>query len=361
MIHEIVIRLNTGERGTVLYICQFIDPVTNKKISLVENGGVGRYREGDLLPNEVVKAMNFELNPRQPERYIYKFKFNDEKQDSAEYQAYKKFWLRAPGVKPPEGEKNPNFNRLLPNGDINPIFIPVPTLVIEDLSTKEENEAELIFKKDKVLQKFKMLDAVGELKNKRNVAYYFGVPEADTMDEKKLVVRLVEPSSGILMQRENMDKFLDYDTGDFLTQLAINARRAIETKIVESRIVGNGITYFINNHPVADTEEGVITYLDNNRDFYIQYIVEKLGEKALAEKKEKRAQVAEKIESIDLVGLQNKAKERFEQLKALGIKGAKVAKWAQIQSAEKLQDAIKEADETLKVQTKRNQPIMTEA
>ena len=312
-----------------MFICQFSDVETGKLFSLVENQKKGKFVEGALPDKTSPKVINFIVHPKRPNEYTFEFEYNDERLDSLEYIAYQKFWLKHPSVLPPKGQKNPNFK--------NAEFI------MEDLTDMRENEAELIKRKSKVYQKYTQLDAVGETRNKKNVAYHYGISNADKMNENDLLVVLVG-NSGILMQEKNIDSFLKYDSGDTHIQLSINTRRAIEKGIVERKRTNNQDTFFVNNHPIGNSEDAVISYMDSNNEFYAQYIVQKLGDDAEVEKKEKKKHIAETIKVDDLEGMRKEAKEKLDILVGFGIKGAKVGRWASIQSAEKMKEAIDDAD-----------------
>ncbi len=319
--------------GNYLYFCQFNDK-EGELHTLLEGSKHGKYHKGEVPKGSNVKSINFTVSNRN-RNFFEDFKVDTTKPTSDEYKNYNHFWLKAPNVKPPAEIENPNYT-----GHAD--------LIIENITKSEENNVKLNSNKNKAYQKFMALDAEGS-RNKRNVAFFFGVPEADKMTEEKLMLKLADFTSGTIMQPENIQRFLDYDSGDFLTQLSINTRRAIAKGYVETRMSGSTTTYYINNHPVGESEDGVISYLDSNRDFYHDYIVVKLGDAAEKQKKdnEKKAAKAEIIATDDLVALKATMKELFDKCKALGIRKPKVQYYDQIKDLQKAKDAIAEAEQLI--------------
>lgn len=314
--------------ATTAFICQFNDRgKKGKTVSLVNNGTDGRYVEDQLPPNTEVKALILDKNFR------YEFSCDLDDKGNPLTINYTEYWSRDPRVLCRSGRKNPNYE--------------VPHLFLEDLTSEKEQKVVSIRDIRKALAKYETLSE----KTQRNVAYYFGVINADTVgkDPDALYILLCDPVGGKILQSENIQRFLDYNPDDEQVQLQINARRAIEKGIIEQREASGKNTFFINNHPIGDTEEAVIAYLDLNPEFYSTYIVEKLGDIAEKAKQEaKQPQEEEVIETADVEQLRKRCKALFEEGKALGIKNAKAGRWAQFVNpatmAKDLQDAITEME-----------------
>lgn len=318
--------------ATTLFICQFTDPKRdNKLISLINVGNDGRVVEGDLLPNTELKSLPLDRS------FKYEFTFNEDDKLDPLRKNYHDFWTRNPLVLCKSGKENPNHS--------------VTHLILEDLTAEKEQKAVSIRDIRKALAKYETLSE----KTQRNVAYYFGVVNADKLgqDPDALYIHLCDPAAGKLLQSENIEKFLKYDPADEKVQLQINARRAIEKGIVEKKNQMGKDTFFINNHPIGDTEESVIAYLDLNPEFYSTYVVEKLGDLAEKVKQETKEKTPDGIiETPDVEQLREQCKALFEEGKTYGIKNAKASRHAQFRNPETmvkdLQDAIKEMQEFIK-------------
>jgi hypothetical protein len=314
--------------ATTLFICQFTDPKKDNKLqSLINDGKDGRWHEGELLPGMELKTMPLDRN------FKYDFTFDYDQKNDKLYKNYENFWTRDPRVFCKSGKKNVNHE--------------LTNLILEDLTAEQDQKIVNIKDVRKALAKYETLSERTHI----NVAYYLGVVNADKLgkDPDALYILLADPTGGIIMKPENIQKFLNYQPDDEQVQLQINVRRAIEKGLVEKKNQMGKDTYFINNHPIGDTPESVIAYLDINKDFYFQFIVEKLGDIAEVTKQEAKSNKKEEIiETPDVEELRKLCKAKFEELRNLGIKGSKASRHAQFVSPQTmvkdLQDAIKEAD-----------------
>lgn len=311
--------------STLLFTCQITDPVTGEKVSLIDKGKNGQVKIGELDPTDRVKQIPMNVRTR------IEFDFDKDDLKSQDTKNYVSFWSKDNALIQRKGSLKNSATAYL---------------IIEDLT--ETKSAKVVSNKDirKAMQKFETFGSEGNLRGWKNIAYYFGVPSADKLDYDDLYLLLVDAKDGgLLLQPENIQRFLNYNSNDFNTQLAINTSRAIEKGFIEKRSdSGSGDSYYINNHPVGKTESDVIVYLEANKDFYFNYVVEKLGDEAEKEKEVRKEFTDKKIETIDIEGVRARCKELFETLKEKGVKGSKASRYAQFVTVEKIQEAIDEAE-----------------
>lgn len=341
-------RIKPIGKGENLIICQFTNKANNNVLCSLLNGGkYGRYHEGEVPKGVEVMTMKIAPYGSGTHEIVIDADINNRSDEGMKILT--NFWSKHPIV------KNKNFF------DANPNQLPNPEYTLEDTTVTKENKVMDVKRRREASQKY---EAMGE-RGQKNVGYFFGISNADQVfdkDENELYIMLLDSPNGLIYQTvneiSNLDKFLGnadfknaqypygipaYSDNDERTQLVINTGRAIEKGIVSY----DGKTYTINNHPVGVTPEMVVGYLETNKDFYHQYIIEKLGDAALQEKKEKRKAATEVIETFDLAGQRAKMKGLFDQLKNIGLKGFKVQRWAVMDNPEKIKDAIREAEEAL--------------
>lgn len=332
-------------RGEVFFPCQFTDSQTHNVISLIDGGRYGRVIDRPLALNERLKEIKFssgKMDDKNVNSLFYEIEYDRDNRGSQETEVVNRFWMKHPKVG--------NLN------GVNDNLIGEPVLSLEDLTATKKENVDNVEKKFKAYQKFVMLGERG----KRNVAYAFGIPNADKMSEQDLTLELIDPSKGILMRTDDarnekgmdvassIDRFLKYDSEDFRTQLFINTRRAIEKGVVEQKNDQDGTTYYINNHPVGKDVDGVVNYLDNNKDFYSKYIIEALGDEAEKQAKAAQKKQDEEISTVDVEGMKRTMKQLQDRLVAVGVKGAGVSRWNTVSNIDKMKDSIAEAEAILK-------------
>ncbi len=338
-------------KGENVIICQFTNKANDNKLcSLLTGGKFGRFHEGPVPAGSEVMVLK--IAPYGTGQHDITVEADINNMNDEGMKVVTKFWSKHPII------TNKNFF------EQNPNQIPSPEYELVDTTIAKENRVEDVKRKRTASLKYEAMGARGQ----KNVGYFFGISNADDVyekDENELYVMLLDTGGKmyeVVGGISNLDRFLgnpniktkqypygipEYSDSDERSQLVINTGRAIEKGI----IAYDQKTYTINNYPVGASPEDVVGYLDTNRDFYHQHIIEKLGDAALQERKEKRKLATEVIETIDVAGLKAKAKDLFGQLKELGLTSSKtgVSKWAVTDNPEKLNAAIAEAEEMLRI------------
>lgn len=312
----------------------------------MQGGKYGFVKKGPLTDEEKKQVMTYAIAPYGSGTHEVVIEADIKNKNDDGMRVLMDFWSKWPIV------ECKNFFAANPNQ------IPAPLYTLEDVTETKENKVVDVKRRRMASQKYEAMSG----KDQRNVGYFFGIANADEIyqkDENDLYLMLLDVPGGIIYNTSpgdvsNMDKFLGnadvktktypmgvppYSPSDERTQTSINARRAVEKKVIDF----NGKTYFINNHPVGETIEQVIGYLETNRDFYYTYVIERLGDAAIYEKKKERRADQDKIETLDITALRAEAKALFEEGRGYGLKGLGVAKYAQIENPEKLKTVIEEA------------------
>lgn len=336
-------------KGENVIICQYTNKANDNKLcSLLTGGKFGRYHEGPVPAGSEVMVLK--IAPYGTGQHEIVIDADIMNMNDEGMKVVSKFWARHPIVRC----KN-CFN------DFNPNQIPSPEYELTDTTVAKENRVEDVKRKRVASVKYEAMSARGQ----KNVGYFFGIANADSIydnDENDLYVMLLDTGGKMydtVNGISNLDRFLgnpnirtqqhpygipEYKEDDERTQLVINVGRAVEKGIIPF----DGKTYTINNYPVGTSPEEVVGYLDTNRDFYHQHVIEKLGDAALQEKREKRKAAGDVIETIDIAGQKAKVKDLYERAKSLGITGLKASRWNTMSRPDQLSDAIKEAEEKIR-------------
>lgn len=317
------------------YDCQYYDVEKRVTFSLLDSGIVTTDKV-----TEGLKKVNF--TPSTPSITLEWDTDYEKKTNHPDVRTLSEFefWKRCPIVDYP-GHKNPNASKK--------IF-----LVIVDESEIKNIKAQLVKKRTDAMNK---LYKIGE-SGRKTAATFYGVSGVSTMTEQDVLVALSDWETGLILNPANMyppagmsilDHFLDeYDDSSVTVMIRVNVKRALDIGIIKKvnsdDTRPNIFTYMLNNSPIADSDDQLVSYMQNNIDTYDQVIVNGIktfekSQQAAASKKtgDKGNIVIDKEDGKSKVRQPGMIERLHAQAVELGIEGYKAM------SPPKLSEAIEKA------------------
>lgn len=302
-------------------ICAYYDVIEKKTFAILQNDDVVVNPGKDAL----IKAIKFTAD--QPTHII---EYDDKNPDDKRFKQQVDWWKRHPETLDVNAtKKHSNMVRM--------------RFTLIDIGEQVDNQAKLIENVGKVLEKLMAAGPAGRVK----IATFYGVTGATTKKDGDLVVELGAIPAGKLMnpkimwnekqQISCMEHFLnDYKGDSAETTFKVNVRRAVALSLIEVRNNTPGkpleMTYYINNDPVATSEDALIVYLKEHEDLYNTYVLTRLQ----ADKEEKKQLADNQLKANK--GEKTEIEER-KHAQSLGIQG-----WHSMK-IEKLRGLIKEKEE----------------
>lgn len=282
-------------------ICSYFDVEAKATFAILHDETVVKDPPKDAL----IKQVNFtETTP------MVALEYDDEDKDNR-IKEQVKWWLRHPEVMDVAATKGTkphgNFARL--------------RFTFVDLDKQVNRNSDLIRQRIDITVKLQKAGVEG----RRKIATLYGVAGASQMKDDTIWEQLIGVNNtgklanpALMWNKEkgisNMEHFQkEYKSGDEDVIFRINVLKAVEQGIVETKhnVPGdkNATTYYINNEPVAKTEDQLIIYLKEHQDLYDTYVIGALDQQDKKMKAETDKALSNSVDVMDEVSLRKRAQE----------------------------------------------------
>ena len=309
-----------GDKGI---ICSYYDIEAKKTFAILQDDTVVVNPGKDAL----LKKINFSSSYT-----THVIEFDDAVSEDKRFKEQAQWWRRQPETLDMNAKKkHSNLVRL--------------GYTYIDVGNQKDMQAKLIENVSQVLDKLMKAGPEGRVK----IATFYGVTGASQKKDGELIIELGDMRSGKLMNPKLMwddekdisfmDHFLnEYKSDSAETIFKVNVKKAVAMGLIEQKKNTPGkpllTTFYINNDPIASSEDALIIYLKEHPDLYETYIVDRIN----ADNKQKKdladAQLKSNKGALSEVEIRKRGKE-------LGIKGYAVIKIVT------LQGLIEEAEKQL--------------
>lgn len=342
---KIVCTVKADQLMTASYIIKNKMRILVAEYQFVEVDANKPLKEGERHPVE----MSLPFNARQPERRLF-YEVGEDGQPLTPYDHQKaecieKFYLEHPLT---------TINGALHSNTItgSPIYFDIIDVNMKIVSELKEWESKL--KIGNYLREAS-LEAI------RDVGFYYGIsPVGKT--KGAMCMQLADFNKGSLFVKDSSGKsFIDSFVKTFIDNqepdkvIAINARKAVDFKIITSNVKEGRLFYYLGNELLGATFEDVVKWSKLNGEMYERYILKGIREKdqfseeTAGSEREKKNMIAPAETFMDKQKIQEDALALYEKLNLMVGHAEVVVTKAQIKSqgTAKLQESIVKMKEQL--------------